>query len=43
LNWGATLPTVCRGPYEYSSPEVAEDYLPQDRRLAPAGAGRSRH
>src|SRR5256712_152303 len=43
LNWGATLPTVYRGPYEYSSPEVAEDYLPQDRRLAPAGAGRSRH
>ncbi|PYM54095.1 MAG: cytochrome c oxidase subunit I [Candidatus Rokuibacteriota bacterium] len=43
LNWGATLPTVYRGPYEYSSPEVAEDYLPQDRRLAPAGVGRSRH
>src|SRR2546422_3569260 len=41
LNWGATLPTVYPGPYEYSSPEVAEDYLPQDRRLAPAGAGRS--
>ena len=41
-NWGATLPVVYRGPYEYSSPEVAEDYLPQDRRLAAAGAsGRS--
>src|SRR5512145_2006471 len=26
-----TLPTVYRGPYEYSSPEVPEDYLPQDR------------
>jgi len=41
-NWGATLPVVYRGPYEYSSPEVTEDYLPQDRRLAAAGAsGRS--
>ncbi len=39
-NWGVTLPTVYRGPYEYSSPEVAEDYLPQDRRLATAGASR---
>ncbi len=28
------LPTVFRGPYEYSSPEVTEDFLPQDRRLA---------
>ena len=37
-NWGATLPVVYRGPYEYSSPEVSEDYLPQDRRLATAGA-----
>jgi cytochrome c oxidase subunit 1 len=33
-NWGPTLPTVYRGPYEYSSPEVPEDYLPQTRRLA---------
>jgi hypothetical protein len=24
---------VYRGPYEYSSPQVAEDYLPQSRRL----------
>jgi len=32
-NFGA-IPTVYRGPYEYSSPEVTEDYLPQDRRLA---------
>ncbi len=31
-----TLPTVYRGPYEYSAPEVAEDFLPQDRRLATA-------
>jgi cytochrome c oxidase subunit 1 len=42
LNWGATVPVVYRGPYEYSSPEVAEDYLPQDRRLATAGSG-ARH
>ena len=27
------LPTVYRGPYEYSSPEVPEDFLPQTRRL----------
>jgi cytochrome c oxidase subunit 1 len=42
-NWGATLPVVYRGPYEYSSPEVTEDYLPQDRRLATAGAAARRH
>jgi cytochrome c oxidase subunit 1 len=29
LNWGPTIPTVYRGPYEYSDPEAAEDYLPQ--------------
>jgi len=29
-----TIPVVYRGPYEYSSPEVAEDYLPQNRQLA---------
>jgi cytochrome c oxidase subunit 1 len=40
LNWGAQLPTVYRGPYEYSSPEVPEDYLPQTRALARAPAGR---
>jgi cytochrome c oxidase subunit 1 len=27
----ATVPHVYRGPYEYSSPLVEEDYLPQDR------------
>ena len=27
------VPTVYRGPYEYSSPEVKEDWLPQNRRL----------
>ncbi|MFQ5829666.1 MAG: cbb3-type cytochrome c oxidase subunit I [Candidatus Methylomirabilia bacterium] len=31
LNWGDRIPTVYRGPYEYSSPEVEEDYLPQTR------------
>jgi cytochrome c oxidase subunit 1 len=36
-----TAPVVYRGPYEYSSPEVEEDWLPQNRRLetAPAGGG----
>ena len=39
----AVTPTVYRGPYEYSSPLVEEDWLPQDRRLdrspAPASGG----
>jgi cytochrome c oxidase subunit I len=26
-----TIPTVYRGPYEYSSPEVEEDWYPQNR------------
>jgi cytochrome c oxidase subunit 1 len=43
LNWGPTLPVVYRGPYEYSSPEVTEDYLPQTRRLATAGATARAH
>jgi cytochrome c oxidase subunit 1 len=30
-----TPPIVYRGPYEYSSPLVKEDWLPQDRRLGP--------
>jgi len=29
-------PVVYRGPYEYSSPEVKEDWLPQDRNLGTA-------
>jgi cytochrome c oxidase subunit 1 len=33
LNWGDTIPVVYHGPYEYSSPEITEDYLPQDRPL----------
>jgi len=28
-------PVVYRGPYEYSSPQVTEDWLPQDHRLGP--------
>ena len=30
-----TTPTVYRGPYEYSSPLVKEDWLPQDRKIGP--------
>ena len=41
LNWGPTLPTVYRGPYEYSDPEAAEDYLPQSQAPARAGAVRA--
>ncbi|MFQ5504255.1 MAG: cbb3-type cytochrome c oxidase subunit I [Planctomycetota bacterium] len=36
LNWGPTVPTVYRGPYEYASPLVEEDYLPQNRKLETA-------
>ena len=32
-NFFPDLPTVYRGPYEYSSPLVEEDYLPQNRKL----------
>ena len=38
-----TIPTVYRGPYEYSSPEVPEDYLPQDRQLAGGARPRGAH
>jgi hypothetical protein len=27
------VPVVYRGPYEYSSPDVPEDFLPQSRKL----------
>ena len=30
-NWPGPVPIVYRGPYEYSSPEVAEDFLPQSQ------------
>jgi cytochrome c oxidase subunit I len=32
-NWPGAVPTVYRGPYEYSSPETAEDFLPQSQLL----------
>ncbi len=35
-NFGPELPTVYRGPYEYASPLVDEDYLPQARKLEKA-------
>jgi cytochrome c oxidase subunit I len=38
-NFPGPLPTVYRGPYEYSSPLVEEDYLPQALRLDPQAAG----
>ena len=31
-NFGSRLPAVYRGPYEYSSPDSEEDWLPQDRK-----------
>ena len=34
-------PTVYRGPYEYSSPEVKEDWLPQDKDLGTSAAAQS--
>ncbi len=38
------IPTVFRGPYEYSSPEVKEDWLPQDKNLgSSAGAAARAH
>jgi cytochrome c oxidase subunit 1 len=48
-NFPGGVPTVYRGPYEYSSPEAEEDYLPQDmppERLMPPhepAAVRPRH
>jgi cytochrome c oxidase subunit 1 len=41
-NFPGPLPTVYRGPYEYSSPLVAEDFLPQARHLEPRQAA-ARH
>jgi cytochrome c oxidase subunit 1 len=45
LNWGPTLPTVYRGPYEYSSPESKDDFFPQWQPGAavPAGSRRRGH
>jgi cytochrome c oxidase subunit 1 len=38
-----TTPIVYRGPYEYSSPDVVEDWLPQTRRLETATSGGGGH
>jgi cytochrome c oxidase subunit I len=35
-NWPGAIPTVYRPPYEYASPEVAEDWLPQSKQLGNA-------
>jgi cytochrome c oxidase subunit 1 len=32
-NWPGPVPIVYRGPYEYSTPGIAEDYLPQSQLL----------
>jgi cytochrome c oxidase subunit 1 len=42
-NFPGPLPTVYRGPYEYSSPLVPEDYLPQARRLEPHTTASAAH
>jgi cytochrome c oxidase subunit 1 len=42
-NFPGALPTVYRGPYEYSSPLVAEDFLPQAQRLEPTAASAAAH
>jgi cytochrome c oxidase subunit 1 len=42
-NWGAAIPTVYRGPYEYSVPGMTEDYLPQTQVLTGARAGGHGH
>jgi len=38
-NFEGALPTVYRPPYEYNSPEVEEDWLPQSKLLAQSAAG----
>jgi cytochrome c oxidase subunit 1 len=42
LNWGEKLPTVYRGPYEYSDPDAKDDFLPQTTPPV-AGARARRH
>src|SRR4029453_11309817 len=42
-NFPGAVPTVYRGPYEYSSPLVSEDFLPQARRLEPTTAAAAAH
>jgi cytochrome c oxidase subunit 1 len=35
-NWGAELPVVHHGPYEYSVPATSRDWIPQDQALSPS-------
>jgi cytochrome c oxidase subunit 1 len=37
-NFGSAVPTVYRGPYEYSSPHSDQDYIPQNMPM-PGGMG----
>jgi len=39
-NFGGNYPSVYRGPYEFSVPGAAEDYIPQN--LAPQEVARSK-
>jgi len=41
-NYFPSIPEVHRGPYEYTSPIVSEDYLPQSRALDPEASARER-
>jgi cytochrome c oxidase subunit I len=43
LNWGRTLPTVYRGPYEYSVPDSRTDFLPQWEALPTMVPGARQH
>ncbi len=40
-NWGPTLPTVYRWPYDYSVPGAPEDFIPQTVPAVPVGVGTS--
>jgi cytochrome c oxidase subunit 1 len=40
LNWGPTLPTVYRGPYEYSVPDESADFSPQTQPVRTPVGGR---
>jgi cytochrome c oxidase subunit I len=43
LNWGEKLPTVYRGPYEYSDPDAKDDFLPQTHPPLHGAGTRRRH
>jgi cytochrome c oxidase subunit 1 len=42
-NFPGRIPTVYRGPYEYASPDVEEDWLPQTKDLGTPSAASSAH